>query len=450
MTIKDIITQSCKFDTKNKDLIKKEGVVFTSLNICNEIIEKLYPKITDKICEPSVGKGIFVFALLEWFRNKGETIESIKWFVEMNLWCYDINLDFINELKYLLDIYFNLFGISNVNYKNIICKDYLSSNNKYDIILGNPPYVRIQNLDKDYLDNLKLDLESIRLGNVDLYYAFIEKSLKQADKIGFIIPNSWIKSKSGIFLRETLKDKIIYLHDFKLEKIWKNISTYTCILICGKTDKQYNFTTKQIDLSDMINYCSVGIATLKDNIYKMDSYNDTFCFKDDFKIEKEICKKMIKATKSKTISDYTYIIYPYIKNKIMGEDFIKLNYPLAYKYLLSCKEILKTRDSGKTENYETWYTYGRKQGLLKEINGIRILLPLTFRKSTGIYYIEITEDILNLSGIIVDIKEERFEEFISIIKSKEFSNYLELNNKILTDKKDSDDVFLTLNSKNFK
>jgi hypothetical protein len=450
MTIKDIIIQSCKFDTKNKDLIKKEGVVFTSLNICSKIIEKLEPKITNTICEPSVGKGIFVFVLLEYFRNKGETIENIKLFVENNLWCYDINADFINEFKYLLDIYFNLFGVSNIDYRNIICDDFLIQENKYDVILGNPPYVRIQNLDKSYLNKLKLKLESIKLGNIDLYYAFVEKALKQADKVGFIIPNSWIKSKSGIFLRELLKDKIIWLHDFRLEKIWRNISTYTCILIIGKTDKKYNFNTEKIDLSDMINYCSVGIATLKDDVYKIDSYDDTFCFKRDFKIEKEMCKKIIKATKSKTIADYTYIIYPYINNKIMEEDLIKLNYPLTYKYLLSCKDILKTRDAGKTDNYDTWYSYGRKQGLLKEINGIRILLPLTFRKSTGIYYIEITEDILNLSGIIVDIKEERFEEFIKIITSKEFSNYLELNNKILTDKKDSEDIFLTLNSKSFK
>lgn len=450
MTVNEIIIQSCKFDTKNKDLIKKEGVVFTNLDICNQIIEKLEPKITDKICEPSVGKGVFIFALLEWFKNKGETIESIKLFVENNLWCYDINLDFINEFKYLLDIYFNLFGIYNVDYKNIICEDYLSSNNKYNIILGNPPYVRIQNLDKDYLNNLKLDLESIRLGNVDLYYAFIEKALKQADKIGFIIPNSWIKSKSGIFLRELLKNKIIYLNDFLLEKIWKSISTYTCILICGETDKEYNFNTEKIDLSDMINYCSVGIATLKDNIYKIDSFDDNFCFKGNFKIEKQMCKKIIKASKSKSIDDYTYIIYPYVSNKIMSEDFIKLNYPLAYEYLLSCKEILKTRDSGKTENYDAWYAYGRKQGLLKEINGRRLLLPLVFRKSTGIHYIEITDDILNLSGIIVDVKEEKFDEFIFIIKSKEFLDYLELNNKIMTDKKGSDDIFLTLTSKTFK
>lgn len=450
MTVNDIIIQSCKFDTKNKDLIKKEGVVFTNLDICNQIIEKLEPKITDKICEPSVGKGVFVFALLEYFKNKGETIENIKWFVENNLWCFDINLDFINEFKYLLDNYFNLFGVSNIDCRNIICDDFLIQENRYDIIIGNPPYVRIQNLDKNYLNKLKLELESIKLGNVDLYYAFIEKSLKQANKVGFIIPNSWIKSKSGNFLRELLKDKIIFLQDFGLEKVWKSISTYTCILITGETDEQYNFNKQKIDLSEMINYCSVGIATLRDDVYKIDSYSDNFCFKDNFKIEKEMCKKIIKATKSKTIADYTYIIYPYIDNKIMEEDFIKLNYPLSYEYLISCKEILKTRDAGKTESYDSWYAYGRKQGLLREIKGRRLLLPLVFRKSIGIHYIEITDDILNLSGIVVDVKEEKFDEFICIIKSKEFLDYLELNNKTMTDKKGSDDIFLTLNTKIFK
>ena len=240
------------------------------------------------------------------------------------------------------------------------------------------------------------------------------------------------------------------MHDFGLEKIWKNISTYTCILICGKTDNIYNFNNTKIDLSNYINYCSVGIATLKDNVYKIDSFDDNFCFKGSFKIEKEMCKKIIKATKSKSIDDYTYIIYPYVGNKIMQEEFIKLNYPNAYKYFLSIKEELKTRDAGKTEKYEMWYAYGRKQGLLKESNGKRILLPLTFRKSNGIYWIELTDDILNLSGILVDVKEEKFEEFIKIIKSNQFLDYLEKNNKVLTDKKGSDDLFLTLTSKNLK
>jgi hypothetical protein len=45
---------------------------------------------------------------------------------------------------------------------------------------------------------------------------------------------------------------------------------------------------------------------------------------------------------------------------------------------------------------------------------------------------------------------EKFDEFIKIIKSNEFLDYLEKNNKVLTDKKGSNDLFLTLTSKNLK
>jgi hypothetical protein len=468
--IQDILNRSCYFDDKNKDLIKKEGVVFTNKEICDKIINRLQPKINQKICEPSVGKGIFIFCLLEYFRKNGETPESLALFIENNLWCYDINETFIAEFRTLLDIYFDYYSIT-INPKNIICGDFLLQNNQYDIIFGNPPYVRIQNLDKDYLNILKLELDSVKLGNVDLYFAFIEKALKSSQQIGFIIPNSFIKSKSGKFLRHILKPRINYLYDFVLKKVWKTISTYTCILTCGNItnnleynniikDKTYLSDDKWIfdelnigtnKLYDLINYCSVGIATLKDNLYKIDSYDENFCYKNGFKIEKEICKKLIKATKSKSSDDYSWIIYPYDNSKIINQDKLKLNYPNTYEYFLSIKEELLKRDAGKAIKYEEWYAYGRKQGLLKKVNGKRILLPLTFLKSKGIYFItSINEDTLNLSGILVDVKEDKFDEFIEVIKSKEFINYLELNNKTLTDKKDSNDVFLTLTSKNIK
>ena len=43
--------------------------------------------------------------------------------------------------------------------KNIQNSDFLFVDMKFDIIFGNPPYVRIQNLETDYVDKLKkLDL----------------------------------------------------------------------------------------------------------------------------------------------------------------------------------------------------------------------------------------------------------------------------------------------------
>lgn len=52
MNIDEIINKSSHFDQKDKKLIKENGVVFTNRTIC----------------EPSVGKGAFVFALLDFFR----------------------------------------------------------------------------------------------------------------------------------------------------------------------------------------------------------------------------------------------------------------------------------------------------------------------------------------------------------------------------------------------
>jgi hypothetical protein len=66
-------------------------------------------------------------------------------------------------------------------------------------------------MDKDYLGKLKLELKSVSLGNVDLYYAFLEKSLSHSKKVGFIIPNSFIKNKSGSFIREIVKDRLKYI-----------------------------------------------------------------------------------------------------------------------------------------------------------------------------------------------------------------------------------------------
>jgi hypothetical protein len=477
--IEDIIKRSQYFDQKNKDLIKNEGVVFTSFEICSQIIEQIKPKINETICEPSVGRGIFIFSLLEKFRFENVSLENIKNFVENNLFCFDINIDFINEFKELLINYLSLIGIDgSIDLKNIRCEDFLKQKDKWDVTLGNPPYVRIQNLKKDYLDELKKDLISVTLGNIDLYYAFLEKSIKSSKRVGFIIPNSFIKTKSGKFLREILIDNIKYIYNFCSEQVWEKISTYTCIVICDSTKPKYveyvtnnlNIKKSKLELSpdkwifenqivgetnllNFINYCGGGLATIKDKVYKIERIDNDYCYIGNNKIEYGICKKVIKATKDKDFTSYRWIIYPYDNNgKVLKESFIEEHYPLAYQYLLKSKKVLSTRDKGKTEKYESWFAYGRKQGLLKKKIGKTIILPLTFSKSNGIHIIEIpkNEDCLVLSGIIVDVKEEYYDFFIEKIKSENFYNYCELNNKTLKDKKESKNLWLSITTTTFK
>jgi adenine-specific DNA-methyltransferase len=459
----NIIEKSQNFNN-NKELIKKQGVVFTPFSICNKIIELLKPDINDIICEPSVGKGVFIFALLEYFKKKYDIIEIVN-FIENRLYCYDINEEFINEFKLLLQEYLK---ISNYNHKlnlnNIKCSDFLFNDDMYfDIILGNPPYVKIQNLDKNYLTELKNNFNTFKNGNCDLYYAFIEKSLNVSKKLAFIVPNSWIKSKSGVNLRNIIKDRLNYLYDFENNKVWSNISTYTSIILINEqshdliyetekdiitldknlfTDKWLNkkrVTNKK--LKDLFYYTNGSVATLADNIYKIDKIDRKYT------IDNDLLVKYVKATKMKSFYDYGMIIYPYRSNKpILRDDMIE-KYTNTWNYLLDNQEQLFKRDSGKFRYKNEWWVWGRKQGLLKETLGIKVILPITFLRSNGIHYIIIpeNENCVVLSGIIIDVKKEHLDEFITIISSDEFYDYCENNNKIMKGK-NSEDKWLTLNT----
>ena len=138
-----------------------------------------------------------------------------------------------------------------------------------------------------------------------------------------------------------------------------------------------------------------GFATLKNNIYvfKPVSESDEFYFfeKDgnQFRIEKDICKNAIKPNTLKSESEIENntekLIFPYelidekdlFKNnkrsiKILDEPYLKENFPFAYEYLKTQKEILSQRDKG-TRQYEKWYAYGRNQALT--LQGYKLLFP---------------------------------------------------------------------------
>ncbi len=168
----------------------------------------------------------------------------------------------------------------------------------------------------------------------------------------------------------------------------------------------------------------VGIATLKDNIFFVeaegldenfsrsatigmnlhapdDAYevHPELCIakfnEKEYKIEKEITRKVIKIPEIKEqndiLSSRRRIIFPYLKAninhaiygrqesnlfeqdknfgsngtqtyKVMKETYIKSNFPQAYKYLMAVRLELAKRDRGK-KTYPEWYAWGRTQGM---------------------------------------------------------------------------------------
>ena len=104
----------------------------------------------------------------------------------------------------------------------------------FDIIIGNPPYVRIQNLNDEETGWFNKTFKSA-YKNYDIYLLFVEKSLdlcKENGIIGFIIPSKFINSDYGLGLRNLISEtKSLYkLIDFKDVQIFGDATNYTCIL----------------------------------------------------------------------------------------------------------------------------------------------------------------------------------------------------------------------------
>ena len=133
-----------------------------------------------------------------------------------------------------------------------------------------------------------------------------------------------------------------------------------------------------------------GIARLRDKIYIH-----------QHKLYNEPCwRKIFKVSKNKTL----WIIYPYDDNKIINEDKFKEDNPLTYQYLLSNKDELAKRDKGN-KKYETWYAFGRKQGLNISKKEKVLYVPTMGCKDFPIYK---KKPMLHLSGLSVDITDNNY------------------------------------------
>jgi len=93
--------------------------------------------------------------------------------------------------------------------------------------------------------------------------------------------------------------------------------------------------------------------------------------------------------------------------------------------------------------------YGRNQGLIQPKKGTQIILPLLFLNTNGIHIIEIPKDeeVVVLKGLLVDINDNKF---VDMIKSDEFSSYVESNNKCLPGRKDTNEKWISLTSNSIK
>ncbi len=216
----NVIKQTSLYiDKMPKKERKKYGQFFTSKETAMYMaglfsVAQAYDTLT--VLDPGAGSGILSCALIEVLQNK----KIVK---KINLTCYETDLNILEILKNNLE-YVKCNAKIALEYEiiteNYITSQYLDFNSiivgnqepkKYDIVIGNPPYMKISKNAPE-----AVAMPDVCHGAPNLYFLFASMSifnLKPEGEMVYIIPRSWT---SGAYFK---KFREYFLTEGKLEHI---------------------------------------------------------------------------------------------------------------------------------------------------------------------------------------------------------------------------------------
>jgi type I restriction-modification system DNA methylase subunit len=299
----------------------------------------------------------------------------------------------------------------------------------FDVVIGNPPYIRIQALQETSPINIEFYKKKYKAaikGNYDIYVIFIEKVLSllnQTGRMGFILPSKFFATDYGESIRQLITEKkaLSQIVDFGHLQIFEQATTYTCLLFLTRVSqstfdyakvnfpnelKDASFRTVQNSLTadpwvfsdditqklvEKINSISKPLSNLPTRIGRGSSSgaDDVFMLRKEGNnlftrqgnkviVESEILREPTYAT---DFGRYEFrpaqeevIIFPYKVNsdgyELIEEDKFKRQYPKAYEYLLSRKKELLER-----KQFKQWFGFSAPRNL--EVHETaQILVPL--------------------------------------------------------------------------
>jgi hypothetical protein len=135
---------------------------------------------------------------------------------------------------------------------------YEGEDSGFDVVIGNPPYIRIQAL-KEFapveVEHYKTAYRSAGKGNYDIYVVFVERGLELLNKsgrLGYILPHKFFNAKYGQPVRDLISSgkhlsEIVHFGD---EQVFTGATTYTALLFLDKVGSEQFRFVKADDLTE--------------------------------------------------------------------------------------------------------------------------------------------------------------------------------------------------------
>ena len=287
----------------------------------------------------------------------------------------------------------------------------------FDIVIGNPPYIKIQSIQNEEAKVLKKKYNSAT-GKFDIYVLFTEKAfelIKERGVISFIQPHRFLTVDYGKGIRKLLEGNrgMNRFINFGVNQVFDSATTYTGIFFFTNQNEYIEYTDAETSNLNLLSYnikryedigkqwifktgkeefilnkiknnktnmldifkgVYQGIITTRDDIFLLTGRIDGDYFKgysnaldQQVIIEKELVKPLLKGEHirryKKPNSDY-FVFYAHIENekgktKPIEEEVLKEKYKHGYEYICNFKEdLIKIKEKYKT-NSKYWYSMHR-------------------------------------------------------------------------------------------
>ena len=227
----------------------------------------------------------------------------------------------------------------------------INGGNKFDLIIGNPPYVKTEDMiklqDKKEVQAYKSKYY-VAYKQFDKYFLFIQRAVdlvKDDGTVCYIVPNKFINNVAGEKIRELISENKYFkmFIDFNYQQVFKDKTIYSSIILLNKS-KEENFEYSYI------NSYEEWIINNKSNIYTEISCNE---------IDKNPWILSMDLEKMKELKK---LFNNSIRLSEIARPFNGVQTSLNRIYVIKGKEIL-----GENENYIIINKNGKKYNIEKEV-----------------------------------------------------------------------------------
>jgi hypothetical protein len=284
----------------------------------------------------------------------------------------------------------------------------------FDVVIGNPPYVRVQRFQHDEADYFYRRYET-PVSKTDLSQLFLEKALEllaERGRAGFICTSQWMSTDYGAKMRALLSQGYLEeIVDFGSLPVFGSASTYPAIFVlAGKptnslivhhvrdrsaltatgirsaasrkikcsTLSSSPWNLSEFDLLHSLGRANrdwkqlsafaqayYGVVTGMDGVFVVSASQ-----KEELKLEDSILFPFVyrgKEVRRYSVVDPTsFVIYPYEESqsgvpKLIPEQSLRDNYPNVHSYLEAHRERLKSRKDSRRlyASGKDWYRHAR-------------------------------------------------------------------------------------------